>query len=231
MQGDLFRREKPTGQGLIVIGIPIYDYDPEDNIGESKGYHDFIISRLHFNPMVEDYDYECTSLGRVKIRKERKQKNCFFQLEFFVTYSEDELYKLKNISVKDRITDKTSTKIANSDLISKNQIEGNNNLINSNDRTAEFPGGIGAISQYLKDHVKYPVAAEENGIQGDVIVQFDVEKDGSVIDVKIAKSIDASLDKEALRVVKNLPPRWKPAIKDGKPVRSRQTITVPFRLG
>ena len=181
--------------------------------------------------MVEDYDYECTSLGRVKIRKERKQKNCFFQLEFFVTYSEDELYKLKNISVKDRITDKTSTKIANSDLISKNQIEGNNNLINSNDRTAEFPGGIGAISQYLKDHVKYPVAAEENGIQGDVIVQFDVEKDGSVIDVKIAKSIDASLDKEALRVVKNLPPRWKPAIKDGKPVRSRQTITVPFRLG
>jgi TonB family protein len=99
------------------------------------------------------------------------------------------------------------------------------------DQEAIFNGGKNALLSYLSKNVKYPVIAEENGIQGDVIVQFDVEKDGSVVDVKIVKSIDTSLDKEALRVVRNMPPRWKPAIKDGKPVRSRQTVTVPFRLG
>ena len=98
------------------------------------------------------------------------------------------------------------------------------------DQKATFNGGQNALRSYFSKSVRYPVIAEENGIQGDVIVQFDVEKDGSVVDIKIAKSIDASLDKEALRVVRNMPHQWKPAIKDGKPVRSRQTVTVPFRL-
>ena len=99
------------------------------------------------------------------------------------------------------------------------------------DQEATFKGGKNCLNQFLSENVKYPVRAAESGIEGNVIVQFDVEKDGSIVDVKIAKSIDASLDEEALRVVKNMPPLWKPAIKDGKPVRSRQTVTVPFRLG
>ena len=131
--------------------------------------------------------------------------------------------------MKNRIIDKPSVKITNSDLLSKNQTEGNNNLINSNDGTAEFSGGTSAMSQYISNHLKYPVVAEENGIQGNVVIQFYVEKDGSITDPTVCKSVNPSLDKDALRMVRSMP-KWKPARKNGEAVRSQQTITIPFRL-
>ena len=98
------------------------------------------------------------------------------------------------------------------------------------DQKAEFKGGENALNVFLSQTVKYPVIAAESGIEGNVIVQFDVREDGSIENAKIAKSVDPSLDKEALRVVRNMPSLWEPATKDGKPIRSRQTITIPFRL-
>ena len=68
-----------------------------------------------------------------------------------------------------------------------------------------FPGGPSALMQYLSSNIKYPVVAEENGVQGRVIVTFVVEKDGSITDVRVVKSVDPSLDKEAVRVVKSMP--------------------------
>jgi protein TonB len=92
-----------------------------------------------------------------------------------------------------------------------------------------FPGGQSALLQYLSSNIKYPVVAEENGVQGRVIVTFVVEKDGSITDVKVVKSVDPSLDKEAQRVVKSMP-KWIPGKQNGAAVRVKYTVPVTFRL-
>ena len=92
-----------------------------------------------------------------------------------------------------------------------------------------FPGGMGALMSWLSQNIKYPVIAAENGVQGRVIVQFVVEKDGSITDVKVAKSVDPSLDKEAARVVKSMP-HWIPGKQNGSAVRVKYTVPVTFKL-
>ena len=92
-----------------------------------------------------------------------------------------------------------------------------------------FPGGQSALLQYLSSNIKYPVVAEENGVQGRVIVTFVVEKDGSITDVRVVKSVDPSLDKEAQRVVKSMP-KWIPGKQNGAAVRVKYTVPVTFRL-
>lgn len=92
-----------------------------------------------------------------------------------------------------------------------------------------FPGGQGALRQYLASNTKYPVVAQENGVQGRVIVSFVVERDGSISDVKVARSVDPSLDREAQRVVKSMP-RWSPGKQNGSTVRVKYTVPVVFRL-
>ena len=94
----------------------------------------------------------------------------------------------------------------------------------------EFPGGQQALFKYLSENVKYPVIAQENGIQGRVICQFVVNKDGKIVDVEVVRSGgDPSLDKEAIRVIKSMPP-WKPGKQRGKAVRVKYTVPVNFRL-
>lgn len=94
----------------------------------------------------------------------------------------------------------------------------------------EFPGGQQALFKYLSENVKYPVIAQENGIQGRVICQFTVNKDGAIVDVEVVRSGgDASLDKEAVRVIKSMP-KWKPGKQRGKAVRVKYTVPVNFRL-
>lgn len=92
-----------------------------------------------------------------------------------------------------------------------------------------FPGGPAALMKYLSDHTKYPVVAQENGVQGRVTVQFVVEKDGSISDVHVLRGVDPSLDKEAVRVVKSLP-RWTPGKQNGITVRVNYRVPVLFRL-
>jgi protein TonB len=93
----------------------------------------------------------------------------------------------------------------------------------------EFPGGELALRQYIANAIKYPVIAQENGIQGRVYVTFVVNTDGSVSDARIARGVDPSLDKEALRVVNQLP-KWKPGMQRGKPVRVSYTVPINFVL-
>ena len=94
----------------------------------------------------------------------------------------------------------------------------------------EFPGGQQALFKYLSENVKYPVIAQENGIQGRVICQFVVNRDGSIVDVEVVRSAgDASLDKEAVRVIKSMP-KWKPGKQRGKAVRVKYTLPVNFKL-
>ena len=92
-----------------------------------------------------------------------------------------------------------------------------------------FPGGDAALMAFLSKNIKYPVVAEENGIQGRVIATFVVERDGSITDVKVVKSVDPSLDKEAVRVLKSMP-KWIPGKQNGSAVRVKYTVPVTFRL-
>lgn len=92
-----------------------------------------------------------------------------------------------------------------------------------------FPGGEAALLQYIGKNMKYPVIAQENGIQGRVIVSFVIEKDGHVADVTVVRGVDPALDKEAIRVVSAMP-RWRPGEQRGKPVRVKYTLPVTFRL-
>ena len=93
----------------------------------------------------------------------------------------------------------------------------------------EFPGGEAALRRFIANSIKYPQIAQENGIQGRVYVQFVVERDGSVSNASVARGVDASLDKEALRVVNSLP-KWKPGMQRGKPVKVSYTVPINFVL-
>lgn len=93
----------------------------------------------------------------------------------------------------------------------------------------EFPGGDLALRKYIANAIKYPVIAQENGIQGKVYVTFVVGKDGRVTNAQIARGVDPSLDKEALRVVNSLP-KWKPGMQRGKPVNVSYTVPINFVL-
>lgn len=92
-----------------------------------------------------------------------------------------------------------------------------------------YPGGMGALMQYLASNIKYPVEAEENGIKGRVICTYIVETDGSITDVKVIKSVAPSLDKEAVRVISAMP-KWIPGEQAGKPVRVKYTLPVTFNV-
>ena len=85
-----------------------------------------------------------------------------------------------------------------------------------------------ALFKFLGDNVKYPVIAQENGIQGRVICQFVVNRDGSIVDVEVVRPVDPSLDKEAIRVIKSMP-NWSPGKQRGKAVRVKYTLPVNFR--
>lgn len=103
------------------------------------------------------------------------------------------------------------------------------NEIDKVDEKPSFPGGESAMKSYLNSNVKYPDVAQENGVQGRVIVESIIEKDGSMSDVKVIRSVDPSLDREALRVVKAMP-KWTPAKLKGIPVLTKCTTPVVFRL-
>ena len=97
------------------------------------------------------------------------------------------------------------------------------------EKMPEFPGGMAALMKYLANAIKYPVIAQENGIQGRVSCSFVINKDGSIVDAVVLRGVDPSLDKEALRVI-NAMPKWKPGEQRGKPVRVKYTVPVTFRL-
>ncbi len=93
----------------------------------------------------------------------------------------------------------------------------------------EFPGGMKEFMNFLNSNIKYPETAIKKSIQGRVIVQFIVEKDGTPTEFKILRSVDSDLDKEALRVLNKMP-KWKPGIQRGQAVRVKYTVPVTFKL-
>ena len=102
------------------------------------------------------------------------------------------------------------------------------NVTTKPDAIPSFPGGERALNQYLGQNIRYPAAAMEKGIQGKVICQFVIKDDGSIVDIEVIRSVDADLDKEAIRVIKEMP-KWEPGTQDGKPANVIFTFPVNFR--
>lgn len=97
------------------------------------------------------------------------------------------------------------------------------------EKMPEFPGGQEALNRYLVRNIKYPLLAQENGIQGRVVCQFVVNSDGSIVDIAVVRGVEESLDKEAIRVIKSMP-KWTPGRQGGKSVRVKYTLPIRFQL-
>ena len=93
----------------------------------------------------------------------------------------------------------------------------------------EFPGGASAFIQWLTQQLQYPASVQSRKIQGKVVVSFIVNKDGSIADVKLEKSVNPLLDREALRVIRMMP-NWKPGVQNNQPCRTMVAVPVVFRI-
>lgn len=152
----------------------------------------------------------------------------------------DELLASENVSVQDTleavlqrgvgITPQTQAKLAAAPKKQvKSQGENLGKVFKVVEQMPEFPGGAPELYQYLARNIKYPKSAKERKVQGRVISQFVVRKDGSITDVKVVKGVDAELDAEAVRVISGMP-KWQPGIQKGEAVDVKYTIPVTFRL-
>ena len=105
----------------------------------------------------------------------------------------------------------------------------NNLVYDKVEQLPQFPGGQSSIISFLSHNVKYPKVCQENGIQGTVIIQFIVNKNGNISDVSVKKGVNPYLDTEAIRVIKSIP-KWTPGRQKGKPVNVKYTLPINFRL-
>lgn len=95
--------------------------------------------------------------------------------------------------------------------------------------TPQYPGGPDALKQYIAANLKYPQAAKDNGIEGEVDVAFTVKPDGSIGSIKIVRMVDPDLESEAIRLVKGMP-AWIPADSNGQPVEAQTQVKINFLL-
>ena len=127
----------------------------------------------------------------------------------------------------------TTKIIVRQDTVIPTNIDGNENdttfLICVIEHKPEFKGGIGGLMKWIAEHTNYPKEAKKKGITGKVFVQFVIERDGSVSNVKLARKVNPLLDEEAVRVIKMMP-KWKPGKQRGKPVRVMYQIPINFVL-
>ncbi len=119
---------------------------------------------------------------------------------------------------------------AKKDNVKKDNVKKNDDTVyRSVEQMPRFPGGEAALMKYINSHINYPTAAAMNKIEGNVVVQFVVKKDGSIGEVKVVRSVEKNLDREAVRVIKSLP-KFTPGRQNGEAVNVWYTLPVPFKL-
>ncbi len=121
---------------------------------------------------------------------------------------------------------KTSSRIAQRQI---KEVDTSGRVFTVVQQMPEFPGGQGSLLKYLATRIKYPTIAQENGIQGRVSCSFVVDTDGSLKDIEVIRGIDPSLDKEAVRVIREMP-KWSPGVQNNMAVAVKYTVPVTFRL-
>lgn len=194
-------------------------FKPANTEGKGGGNIVIPISKLGLS-----FSYNITANGSIYIKIDNvkmKEEKITWQTNPDGIILEDLFFQLQSDSLK---YDELVNWNPNEELAYNEVIE-----IDKVDEKPSFPGGESAMKSYLNSNVKYPVEAQENCIQGRVIVQFIIEKDGSISDVKISRSVDPSFDREALRVVKAMP-KWNPGKLNGIPARVKYEVPVVFRF-
>ena len=116
-----------------------------------------------------------------------------------------------------------------SSATSRNYYDESDPVYRDEEQKPEFPGGDKELFKYVQATIKYPTEAYEQKIEGRVIVQFVVEKDGSISNVKVVRHVHPLLDEEAVRVIENMP-KWEPGRQRGKAVRVKYTVPVSFKV-
>lgn len=136
-----------------------------------------------------------------------------------------------NINSNSASSNPASTASTNSSSVSNSSSTNSESAVNVSmvEQQPDFPGGQAAIFTWLAQNLRYPASAQEANVQGRVLVQFIIEKDGTVTNVKIVRGIHPDLDAEAMRVVKAMP-KWAPGRKNGQPVRVTYSLPINFRL-
>lgn len=188
-------------------------------ISDGKAIEDWTTktARLVYDKKTEKYFVVCSKEG---------EKDTKYQLDF----TENELVKMDGTRLVHRVFLKKEA-VQEPKPEPSLELESNiDEIFHSAAIMPSFPGGNGALMNYLSSHVQYPTAAKDNGIQGKVIVQFVVEKDGRIGEVKVVRGVDKDLDREAVRVCKSLP-RFSPGLNANRePVRVWYTMPVTFKL-
>lgn len=173
------------------------------------------------------WDYEVEESERV-LMQERLQLLSKSMTEIRKIQKEEDIAKEKANEAREREREIQVRKMEE-ELREKENREENQTAFDIVENMPDFPGGQAALMQYLAKNIKYPAIAKENGTQGRVIVQVIIDRDGSITEPKIERSVDRDLDREAIRVVQSMP-KWKPGMQRGKAVRVKFTIPVMFRM-
>ncbi len=219
------------------------------------GYAKVAIENALPKKVAIETDVELSKLAQKEAKVERKETPKQVEIEKVVEkvkssvkFTAPEIKKDEEVAPEDELKSqddlaKTNTAIGAFDVKGNDEAEGEvlkakeviaeekvvEQVFDVVEQMPQFPGGDAALFEFLSKNIKYPTIAEENGVQGRVIVTFVVETDGSITDVKVVRSVDPSLDREASRVVKAMP-NWIPGKQNGKAVRVKYTVPVTFRL-
>ena len=173
---------------------------------------------------------------RTKAKKSTAKKNDSNQQLDYEIVPDDDVKVKKELDGRDdyNVVRTIHEEIVVEEPYEKESAQGSNRdndekIYTSVEQMPQFPGGDVAMMKYIQSHIKYPPRAKENNIQGKVIMQFVVLKDGSIGEVKVVRAVDADLDKEAVRVVKSFP-KFTPGRQNGQPVAVWYTLPVSFKL-
>lgn len=157
----------------------------------------------------------------------KNTENRFANMEYIVPDSDGEFWRDQAKKIYDNKQNENASSYGNGYTFNGN--EGETKIFIIVEQMPSFPGGDAALMDYIRENINYPKSAAENCVQGRVIVQFVVEKDGTISDANVLRSVDPSLDREAIRLVRSMP-RWTPGKQDGQAVRVRYQVPVNFRL-
>ena len=145
----------------------------------------------------------------------------------------DEKVAISNVDqegTKDRTVEAVRNDIAVAPPPPEKKEEVKQEVVNKVYTVAEqMPSFKGNVNQWLAQNLTYPATAAENGIQGKVVLKFVVDENGNVSDVQVVRSVDPSLDREAVNTVKRMP-KWNPGMQNGQPVKVWYTLPVTFKL-
>lgn len=200
--GSHLQLEKSVRNGVTIV----YKYNSEGDVAS--------MSKMKGNTVMESTTYEYEYSPEGLWTKMAQYNNGYY----FLT-------KTRQYEIP------TYTRNGDNDTPPKvgNTLSSNADVFDVVEQMPSFPGGDVALMQFLSANVHYPEVAEKNEIQGRVIISFVVERNGTITDVEVVKSVDPLLDKEAIRVIRSMP-QWKPGTLNGKPVRVKYTTPVTFRL-